>query len=91
MFGKTQALEDRIVQLEQENEQLRKQVKNEDVIFEEINDVLLKLAKGLCGFKVNGNSTNPKVTEVINNINQAANYYAKYGYIGVRPHLGNKA
>ncbi len=78
-FGNNQVLEQRIAQLEEENEQLREKVKNEDVVFEEINDILLKLAKGLCGFKVNGSSSNPKISEIINNINQTADYYSKYG------------
>lgn len=78
-FGNNQALEQRIIELEKENEHLRKKAKGEDAIFEEVNDVLLKLAKGLCGFKVNGHSSNPQVSQIITNINQAADYYAKYG------------
>jgi methyl-accepting chemotaxis protein len=78
-FGNTKELEERIKQLEEENSNLKNQVMVQDTILDEINDVLEKTSKGLCGFKVNGSTSNIKINEIISNLNNAVDYYKKYG------------
>ncbi|RXK06478.1 hypothetical protein [Halarcobacter bivalviorum] len=78
-FGKNRVLEERIAILEKENSELKQKLKSEDEVFEEINDVLLKLAKGLCGFKVAKQSNNPQVSQIISKINETVEYFTNNG------------
>ena len=70
-FGNCNAQEQRIKELEAEVAQLKAGKNSENEILFEIEDVLRKFEKGLCGFRVNGNTNNKEYNQIKAGLNNA--------------------
>ena len=70
-FGNCNAQDEKIKQLEKENDELKAQLSGEDILLNEINDTLKQVEKGLYDITVKGNSNNPKINEIKDTLNNA--------------------
>jgi len=70
-FGNSNEKDKEIEQLKQRIIQLENKENNDKKILLEIENVLAKFSKGLCGFRVNTHSSNPEYTKIKNSLNNA--------------------
>ena len=70
-FGKMREKDAKIASLEARIQELEQQQSSDKVILKEIENVLQKFSKGLCGFRVNGHSSNPDYNIIKDNLNLA--------------------
>ena len=77
-FGNNKAKDDEIRVLKKEIEELKSKQNNEDTILDEINEILLKVEKGLYDFTVKGHSSNSKIDQIKTNLNKALTTNAKF-------------
>ena len=79
LFGRIAEKDKQIAELTAKIKELEENQSNENKILEEINDVLSKAAKGLCGIRVNGDTNDPSVDKIKNNLNDTLKYYQQFG------------
>lgn len=77
-FCNTKEKDNEIASLKKKIEQYEQSKLNEDALFEEINDVLLKVEKGLYDLSVKQTSNNPKLNQIKENLNNALATNAKF-------------
>ncbi len=71
LFGNCNKQEKRIKELEEENKKLKKQLKGDDSLYNEINEALLKFEKGLYDISIKSTSSNSKLNTIKDNLNKA--------------------
>ena len=70
-FGNSKAKDLEIEQLKKRIEELESNKKNEDILIDEINSVLLKFEKGFYGITVKNSCLNNNLNDIKNNLNNA--------------------
>jgi methyl-accepting chemotaxis protein len=70
-FTKNKEKDAEIVNLKKRIEELESNKKDEDILFDEINDVLLKFEKGFYGITVKNSSVNNRLNTIKNTLNNA--------------------
>ena len=71
MFNFCTKKDEEIERLKRRIEELENEKKEDDLLLEEINEVILKFEKGFYGITVKNNSLNHKLNEIKNNFNKA--------------------
>jgi methyl-accepting chemotaxis protein len=72
-FGNSKAKDEEIVLLKKRIEELENAKSDDAILFDEVNEVLLKLEKGLYDITVQKNSSNPRLNTIKDNLNKALN------------------
>ncbi len=83
-FGSTKQKDNEIVKLKQIIKNLEQNKSDEDIVFTEINEALLKFEKGFYDLTLKVSSSNPKLNEIKENLNNALKSNAKYSNQAVK-------
>jgi len=77
-FSNCNVQEQRIKELEKENEELKAKLSDEDILLDEINNSLKQVEKGLYDISIKTNSSNPKLNEIKDTLNKALSTNAHF-------------
>ena len=83
-FGSNKEKDDEILQLKERIRELEESKQNEEVLFDEIHQVLLKFEKGFYGIFIKGDSSNQKLNTIKNTINNALKNNAQLADRGIQ-------
>jgi len=83
-FGNSKVKDNEILRLKARIEELESDKKNEDVLIEEINNVLLKFEKGFYGIFVKNDSSNKNLNKIKDNLNNSLKNNAQLADRGIQ-------
>jgi len=83
-FGNSKAKDEEILKLKARIEELESSKKDEDILFQEINDVLVKFEKGFYGIFVKNDSSNENLNKIKENLNNSMKNNAQLADRGIQ-------